>query len=167
MKVISVDYFDTLDENTTFWQELLSYAMKEGMKVFVISGPWSKELVNRLDTKGFIRNVHYNKVFSILSHLSGKGLDVWYDEDQDSWNSDSLRWWAAKAEICKKVKSQIHFDSDFRFRPGFREIATRFVHTKDMTQRAAIGDWHRELKLANTYDDWDEYNHIMGGMFIM
>jgi len=167
MSIISIDYFGTLDTYPSFWQEVLEYVRLEGMEVYVVSGPWPKDLIEKLEFKGYTRGTHYDKVFSILSHLSGKGLEVWYDEDRDSWQSHGIAWYRSKSEICKKVRSRIHFDSDPRFGPDFKSVPTRFVHTDCKARKAEIEKWHKALKLANTFDDWDEYEHMMGVMYSM
>ncbi len=164
MNIISIDYFGTLGTYPSFWQELLAHAKSEDMKIYVISGPWPEDLIKQLESKGYIRGTHYDNVFSILSHLSGKGLEVWYDEDRDSWQSHGIAWYRSKSEICQKIRSRIHFDSDPRFGPDFKTVPTRFVHTGCEARKAEIGKWCRDLKLASTYDDWeDDYMNMMGG----
>ena len=165
MSVISVDYFGNLDKYSVIWLELLKYVKLEGIKVYIISGPWPNHITNRLEAEGYKRRVHYDDVFSILSHLSLKGLETWFDETHDSWYSDSERWWAAKAEICKEISSQIHFDNDIRFKDAFRHIATRFIHTDCQEGRKQVAAWREKLRLANTfYDPAEEYHEMFNGM---
>lgn len=168
MPLISIDYFGSLNIRPLFWQDLLKFAKLEGIKVCVISGLWQKDLVEKLEFGGFTREIHYDTVYSILSHLSNKGLETWFDEDHDSWYSDKIGWWHAKAEICQKIGCQVHFDSDVRFADAFRNIATRFIYTGDKNNKNLIGQWRKDLESANTFDDWgDDYMSMMGGFVPM
>jgi len=167
MKIISVDFFGTLNQNEDFWKELLKYAKLEGIQVCVISGPWEPTLFDMLEFLGYTEKVHFDRVFSILGHLTNKGLDTWFDETDETWHSDAKAWWYTKAEICKRIGSHIHFDSNSRFGEHFKNIPTRFVHTTSEPGKGLIKEWHKGLKLANTFDDWDEYEHMMSGMYSM
>jgi len=155
MSIISVDYFGTLNSNPEFWREFLELIMLEGHKVYVISGPWQKELKERLEAIGYKDGEHFTNTCSLLQHLHMSGYDVWHDEDHDSWYSQKTPWWLAKAEICKELGCSIHFDSDIRFANAFQNIATRFIHTIAENGKQQVSRWFNELKLANTFeDDW-------------
>jgi len=168
MTKISFDFHGTLSRTPSFWQELLRFIKSKDVEIFIISGYWPHKLREKLGSKGYIKEIHYDNVFSILSHLSNKGMDTWYDEDQDSWQSGQNEWWAAKAEICKSMNCQIHFDNDIRFAPAFENIATRFVDTVNQENVRLINQWHADLKLADTYDDWEDgYMSMMSGMVPM
>lgn len=168
MPLISVDYFGSLSTGPVFWQELLKLVKLEGIKVSVISGPWEKAIVEKLEFSGYTRGIHYDNVCSILSHLGKRGMDTWFNEDHGSWYSTENEWWDAKAEICHKINCQIHFDSDYRFCQAFENIATRFVHIKKENNKQLINQWHKDLKLANTYSDWeDDYMSMFSGMVPM
>lgn len=163
MKVISVDFYDSLDCETDLWKKFLKYVKLEGIKVHIISGPWPSYLDERLEFHGYVRGVHYNSSFSILSHLAAKGLDTWHDEDHDSWYAPEDAWWSAKAEICRILRCQIHFDSDIRFAKSFEDIPTRFVYTRNEVGRYLIKDWLNRLELANTYEGWEtDYRFVTG-----
>ena len=152
MAAISIDFFGNLNEEPVFWKEFLRLVKAERTKIYIISGLWSKDLAEKLESDGYIRKIHYNNIYSILSHLSNKGADVWFDENHDSWYSEKQGWWSAKAEICQKIGSQTHFDNDLRFAPEFGNIATRFVHTLNPDNRKLINRWHKDLK----YNDWED-----------
>ncbi len=167
MKIISVDFFGTLNSNSIFWKELLKYAKLESIQIHVISGPWKDNILEMLEFLRFIKEVHFDDVSSILNHLVSKGLDTWFDEEKDSWYSDKDAWWAAKAEICKKIGSHVHLDSNAKFGEFFKNIPTRFIHTTSEPGKGIIKEWHGNLKTANTYDDLDEYDYLLGGMYSM
>ena len=165
MPIISIDFFGSLNKKPVFWRELLKFAKLEGTKIYVISGPWQKDIVEKLEFSGYTREVHYDSVYSILSHLGGKGLDTWFDEDHDSWYSEKNDWWNAKAEICRKINCQTHFDSDIRFAKAFESIPTRFVHIEDEGSKCLINQWRKDLFEANTFDDWEDgYMSMMSGL---
>lgn len=165
MPSISIDFFGSLSKNTTFWQELLGYAKEEGTKIHIISGLWQADLKIKLDYNGYIREVHYDSIHSILSYLHSEGLETWFDQDHDSWYSGQNEWWTAKARICQEIGCQIHFDSDIRFAAAFAGIPTRFVHTDNDVNKKLINQWHKDLKLANTYEDWENgYMSMMSGI---
>lgn len=167
MSIISIDYFGTLNQRPAFWQEFMKFAKLEGTKINVISGLWEKALTEKLEFSGFTREVHYDSVYSILSHLSKNGIDIWFDENQDSWYSaESAQndWWDAKAEICQEINCKMHFDNDLRFGKAFENVATRFVHTNRNNMKL-IRQWSAALKLANTFDDWeDDYMSMFSGL---
>lgn len=168
MPTISIDFFGNLSAKPFFWQELLKFAKEDGIKIYVISGPWPDIINRKLTNLGFVRKIHYDGVYSILSHLAGKGLDTWYDEDYDSWYSTRNDWWTAKAEICQDMGCKMHFDNDLRFSTAFENVATRFVHTLNPDNGKLIDQWYRDLKLANTYDDWEnDYMSMLGGVVPM
>jgi len=166
MAIISVDFYGTLNQNADFWQEFMKYLILEGHKIYVISGPWPKELSGKLEYGGYKRRIHWNAVYSVLDHLSRSGREVWLDEEHDTWYSEEAPWWFAKAQICKKLGCQIHFDSDKRFAPAFSSIATRFVNTTNEEDKAGINVWFKKLKLANTYEDWGDEYSWMGQHFV-
>ena len=164
MPSISIDYFGNLSKDATFWQEMLKFVKEEGIKVSVISGLWKAELVKKLEHNGYIHEIHFDNVYSILSYLHHDGQDTWFDEDHDSWYSGQNEWWDAKAGICKEIGCQIHFDSDIRFAKAFAGIATRFIHTSNESIRKLINQWYKDLKLANTYGDWEnDYMSMISG----
>jgi len=168
MPIISTDFFGNLNKKPVFWRELLKFAKLEGTKIYVISGLWPKELVEKLEFSGYTRGIHYDGVYSILSHLSKKGLDTWFDEDHDSWYSEKNDWWNAKAEICQEINCQTHFDSDIRFSAAFEDIPTRFIYTEDEHNRSLVNQWRKDLFEANTFDDWEDgYMSMMSGMVPM
>jgi len=165
MPSISIDYYGTLNKNTAFWKELLKYVKLEGIKVYIISGNWPSYIKGRLENEGYISEVHYDHVYSILGYLSSKGIDTWLDEEHDSWYSNQNDWWNVKAIICKTLNCQIHFDSDIRFGKAFVGQATRFICLDNNKNMSQIQDWHKKLKLANTYyDDDDDFYGTMGMM---
>ena len=170
MSIISIDYFGTLSQRPIFWQELMKFAKLEGFKINVISGLWPRYLTEKLEFSGFTREIHYDSVYSVLSCLVQKGIGVWFDEDQDSWYADEEcqdEWWDSKAEICQEIGSKIHFDSDFRFSKAFENVPTRFVHINVDNMRL-IRQWSKDLKSANTFDDWeDDYMSMFSGIVPM
>jgi len=92
------------------------------------------------------------------------GLDIWYDEDHDSWYSAESPWWRAKARICKNNGISLHLDSDDRFAEAFKTVPTRFVDIGKDPGKDLLRKWYNELKQANTYEDFeDEYMYMMGG----
>ena len=69
MSVISVDFYGSLDRDPLLWKELLKYVKLEGMKVYVVSGPWPDAIIKKLEFREYSKGVHYDNAFSILSHL--------------------------------------------------------------------------------------------------
>ena len=165
MSIVSVDFFGTLNENADFWQEFLKFIMLEGHKVYVISGPWPKDIEEKLTSGGYKREIHWTGTVSLLHFMHKAGWGCWYDENHDSWYSQEAPWWLAKAEICKKLGCRIHFDSDIRFAKSFEKIATRFINTTGEIGKEQICKWHNELKMANTFEDYDECSW-MGQHFV-
>jgi hypothetical protein len=153
---ISIDLFGTLDKYGQFWQELTKWAILEGHKIYVLSGLWPNDINRRLEGLGYKRDIHYTGMLSIIQKLKEFGFDYWFDENHDSWYSDNMAWWAAKAEICKDHSIHIHFDNDKKFEPYFGDVATRFIHTESDAGERLLKAWHRDLKLSNTYEDWEE-----------
>ena len=157
MSVISVDFFGTLNENAGFWQEFLKYIILEGHRVYVISGPWPKDIEEKLESGKYKKGIHYTNVISLLHRMHLAGWGCWFDDVHGSWYSNEAAWWADKAEICEELGCKIHFDSDARFSHAFRRVATRFISTVGSNGKEQIRKWHNDLKLSNTFDDYDEY----------
>jgi len=167
MQILSIDFFGTLDKDTAFWKEMLGYIRTEGIKVYIVSGLWPKELTERLGSFGFGYDVHYDDVASIFSYLAQESMEVWFDEFQDCWKANSQDWYNAKAKICKKLQSRVHFDNDINFEKAFFNVATRFVHLEDEANKLEIKKWFDQLKLANTYEDWEDDYMFMSGVVPM
>ena len=162
MNIISVGFYGSLNSNTVFWRELLKYVKLEGIKVCVISEPGPEAIMEKLESSGYTKEVHYDSAFSILSLMTAKGMDIWFDEVRESWHTQEDAWWAAKAEICRKIRSKIHFDNDNRFARAFEYIPTRFVHTDSKPGSELIVKWRDKLKMANTWNDEDyDYKYMM------
>jgi len=164
MQILSIDFFGTLNKDTAFWKEMLGYVKMEGIKVYVISGLWPNELMERLDGLGFNHKSHYDDVSSILAYLTKEGISVWYDEFQDAWKTDRQTWYNSKARICKELHSRVHFDNDIRFKEAFVNVPTRFVHLEDDIIKPKVKTWFDQLKLANTYEDWEDDYMFMSGV---
>jgi hypothetical protein len=163
MAAISIDFFGTLDEKPEFWREMLGYVMLEGIEVYVISGVMPEELYQLLEYNGYNKKVHFANAFSIFAHMTLTGKDTWYSEDHDSYRCDPSAYWNSKAEMCRKLGVQLHFDNDVRFKHAFGNVATRFIYNRHDPGLALIKEWHNSLKLANTYDEWeDDYMYMSG-----
>ena len=165
MAIISVDFYGNLNTDADFWQEFLGFAVQEGHKIYVISGPWPNDIYAKLGWGGYKHKIHFHEVFSVLDYLSKDGYGCWFDEDHDTWYSDEFMWWDAKAKICKAQSVNIHLDSDNRFAPAFENIPTRFLHTESKAGKNRLLEWANELKQRNTYDDWDDDYQYMAGFF--
>lgn len=152
---LSIDFFGTLDAHTDVWLPFMQYIMEDGVQIHIISGLWPDELKKRLESLGFYKDVHYDKVHSILQELHELGADTWYDEGNDSWYSDNDRWWKVKAEICKRYQIQSHFDDDGRFKPAFKHITTRFILV-DYMIRCQIRFLTEQME--DEADAWEEGN---------
>jgi hypothetical protein len=166
MSIIGIDFFGTLDKNTAFWKELLKFVMLEGHKVYVISGPWPKELAQKLESAGYKRKIHWTGAISLLHYMHQAGWGCWYDEMHDSWYSQETPWWPAKAHICKKLGCQMHLDSDMRFGAAFQTTATRFIDTTSDNGKQQINKWYNTLKAANTFEEWGDEYSWMGQQFV-
>lgn len=166
MPSLSVDFFGNLTSNPLFWKDLLKYVKLEGYKIYVISGLWPDVLMRRLEQEGYKKGDHFDGVFSILSHLSAKGCDTFYDEDHDSWYSNQKEWWEAKAEICQNNRISAHMDNDIRFASSFSRVSTRFIHTANSSKMESLRKWLNSLKPANTFEDHEEAYNIMKTNFV-
>jgi hypothetical protein len=145
---ISIDFHGSLNRldyiypGPIAWKKILKLLMKEGVKVHVISGNWEHELFSLLTKCGYEPGVHYEDMHSVLSSLKSSGIHTWFDENLLSYHADEKTWWLEKAEICKRIGSKIHFDSDDRFADGFKKTATRFVHTMSASGRMVVKGMH-------------------------
>lgn len=164
MSIISIDFYGNLNQDPDFWQKFMGYAVEEGHKIYIIAGPWPKELLEKVEFGGYRRNTHYHAVHSVLEHLSRSGFGCFLDEDHDTWYSDEVEWWRAKAQICKELNVSIHLDSDNRFAPAFKQVPTRFVHTESDTGKSMLRDWYNQLQWRNEYED--EYAYMGMGGFV-
>lgn len=166
MPSLSVDFFGNLTSNPMFWKDLLKHVKLEGYKIYVISGLWPDVLLRRLEENGYKKEIHFDGVFSILSHLSAKGCETFFDEDHDSWYSDKDKWWESKAEICKNNRISVHMDNDIRFAQAFSQIPTRFLHTANSAKMESLRKWLNSLKLSNTFEDHEvAYNILKRNFF--
>lgn len=161
MANISIDFFGTLNEDADVWQDFMKYLM-EDHKIYVVSGPWPKDLEEKLRFGGYKKNIHYTGIFSILDYLSKGGWGVWFDEDHDSWYSHETAWWVAKAQICQNNQIALHVDSDIRHAKAFNRVSTRFVHLNSPEGENLLAKWYRDVKNAALYDWEDEYAYMSG-----
>lgn len=155
MSTITVDFYGNLNEDPDFWQPFLEFIKFEGIDIYIVTGPWTADVLNLLDACGYAENVHYDGVLSILDYLYDKDINIWHEERSDTWFANDLAWWGSKAKICKNTNSKIHFDSDIRFSNYFEDVPTRFIHTGNSYYESQMKEWYKILKLANTYDEND------------
>lgn len=159
---LSVDFYGSLTKDPDLWQDFMQGMRLRGNNIYVISGPPRTELERGLEYLGFIHEVHYDGVYSIISDLMDAGQHCWFDEDHDSWYTNEGLWWQRKAIICDRLSVSIHMDSDMRFRNFFRHIPTRFAHIDNrfLIQIRKIS--HQMKQEDSDWDEGDEYAYMYG-----
>ena len=159
---LSIDFYGTLDRDPELWQSFMSLMRLREVNIYVISGPPMESIGRGLEYLGFVNEVHYDGMYSIISDLMSAGNNCWLDEDHDSWYSEEGLWWQRKSIICDRLGVTAHIDSDARFGKFFAYIPTRFIHVNKaflIQIRRMISEMKSE---DGSFDDDDEYRFMYG-----
>lgn len=124
--------FKCLSESLLFSNLLNDKGEEEGIKVYIISGPPKKEVIEELLSMGIYHGVHYTDVYTIVDFLQSQpDVKMWKD-DKNTWWTDDESWWGAKAKICKQLGINIMIDNTDKYKSYFKGTGIKFIIYDDM-----------------------------------
>lgn len=124
---IGIDLHGVIDSDIYLFKEILEYIhLRTFIKVYVISGPPTEEILAELDKLGLEQGLHYESVSSVVDYLKHKDAKMWLDY-KDTWWADDEDWWSAKAEICEILNVDLMIDDKEGYKDYFKKIKTKFV----------------------------------------
>ncbi len=111
---IGFDLHGVLTERPDIMRGILEFLVQQGFVIHIISGSPLVELEAELTSLGYIKNLHYHKLYSIVDELKSRGTKMWTD-DQGNWWCDDELWWPIKGEICEELGIKHLFDDSIQY----------------------------------------------------
>lgn len=161
MSNIAISYENTISRDVDFWTEYLKYLRLEGHLIYVIGHHLDKELETGLELNGLYHELHFDYTIPIIKYLKNAKEEVTFSEFFDKWRcKKSMVWWGAKARICWENGCIVMFEGEYRYKPHFRDITTRFVLTSNESVQKELKTELIALKAKNDwFEDYDsEFN---------
>jgi hypothetical protein len=120
----SFDLHGVLDADPVFYKAILQMYVAQGHTVSVMSGPEKKKVLTTLKDLGYIREVHFHHVISILEYLRFCKVTLTTDSDGNVW-ADYINWWSSKGKLCKEFEVDAIYDNSPEY-AEFMPDTTRF-----------------------------------------
>lgn len=131
---LAFDIHGVIDTNPEDFKGLFATIKKlvPSVKIFIVSGPTTKKLIEELNSLGLERRVHYDNVFSVVDFLIENKAEMWIDQHGNYWASDE-DWWNSKGIICSMLNVDVLCDDSERYRTKCEELNIRFeLYTKPL-----------------------------------
>ena len=122
--IIGIDLHGTLDVDECGFLRFLMYSYKlnnNELEVWIISGGKSiRDIEIELDNIGIKKEIHYDKVVSVVEYLKSKNVKFKYDEKGNPWCEDYI-WWKSKAQMMKEFNIFLLIDDHIKYKEYFKE----------------------------------------------
>ena len=123
---IAFDVHGTMDSAPEVFKPMMQMFMRSGVDVVIFSGPPKSQIADELDRLGYIKDVHYGLIYSVVDFL--KSIDVPMSQDENGhWWCDEKIWWKSKGMMCEALHVDMVIDNDFRYQHDVEKHAT-FIH---------------------------------------
>ncbi len=123
---LGIDLHGVIDSNVYKFKNFLLASRDIGMLIYIISGPHVEFIKKELSEYRIWKEVHYNKVLSVVDHLRDSGVEMWEDSKGRPWASED-DWWSTKAQLCEIHDIDIMIDDSERYQVYFEFIPTQFI----------------------------------------
>lgn len=129
------DFHGTINKYPDTFKKLMKFLMQESSienpieenLIYILSGPPKNQIIKELTKAGFIKNIHYDIVASVVDWLKSSGAKMRQDKKGDWWTDDET-WWKSKRRICKEYGIDILFDDKLQYKKGMDQNKTLFFH---------------------------------------
>ena len=129
--IIGYDLHGVLTEDPEFYQKELEEHHNWGNEIWIVSGPPRREIADELATLGYIQNVHYDHIASVVDYLLAARYVYELDVKNNYWFDEKI-WWKSKSEICTKHNIIELYDNEEQYAPWFISIGIQFVLVKHL-----------------------------------
>ena len=130
-KALGIDLHGVLDAHPEILRPVLRALHLLEIRIYIISGPSSDQIVKQLADLKFQKGVHYTGVASVVDFLKMHHVPMWQDSKDDWWTED-LPWNQAKASICAALEVDVLIDDCKAYEEFFAETATKFILTEKL-----------------------------------
>lgn len=130
MLIVGFDFHGVLDTYPEMQKLARLHWANDNDKVYIITGLKATEAHEELNKIGFS---DYDGIYSIVDHLTEKGVTVEWDENGRPW-ADKEHWNNAKKEICEANNVHIMYDDSPRYKDTFNDISTIYCHVINPTR---------------------------------
>lgn len=111
---IGIDIHGVVDTISAF-KIMAGLCVSAGHEVHIITGSPTDKAIDDLNKSGYIKGIHWTHLFSIMDyHKIHNTSEITYDDNGNGWMSDDL-WNPTKADYCKRMSIDIHFDDSNRY----------------------------------------------------
>lgn len=113
---IAVDLHGFLDSYAPVLTKLLAFLREFfDIEVYVMSGPEESEIRQELNKLGYLEDLHYDKIFSIVDYLKEiKDPNLYQDENKHWWTLEKT-WWSSKGKFCEREGVHTVFDDKIEY----------------------------------------------------
>jgi hypothetical protein len=126
----------TDDKDSLLWLSNAVTFMKG--EVHIISGPPIAVIMKELRDLGFMKDVNYTHVFSIVDYNISIGTPITYDENGHAW-TDEYSWDKTKADYCVREGINLHIDDSDQYGYFFKTPYARFFSKNKRKQKIFPG----------------------------
>jgi len=112
---IGFDLHGVLDNYSEQMVPLLKELCDNGCAVHILSGPSKQKVEQELQALGYIPEVHYHYLFSVVDYLKAEKAEMWKDEKNTWWTQDET-WWQSKGNYCRTTHCEYLFDNSIRYK---------------------------------------------------
>ena len=111
---IGLDLHGVLDTHADKMIPLLKDLFEQGVVIHVLSGPSKNQVEQELQDLGYLPEIHYHYVFSVVDYLKSEQVEMWKDTNNTWWAQDEV-WWKSKGYYCKITHCEYLFDNSERY----------------------------------------------------
>lgn len=110
MYKIGIDLHGVLTDRPRLMKPILqSFVETLNCEVHILTGSFSEEAVKELESYGYIKNIHYTHLFSILDEVKQRNIEITYDDEGNPW-CDSDIWNSMKGIYCQRANIDVLYD---------------------------------------------------------
>ena len=96
-------------------QPLLKELVDKGFVIHILSGPSKQQVESELLELGYIPEVHFHYLFSVVDYLKAEKVKMWQDEKKRWW-AEEENWWKSKGTYCKMMHCEYLFDNSIKYK---------------------------------------------------
>ena len=131
----AVDFHGVAQKYPKLFKPMMADLIAGGNVVSILSGPPREDIIAELAEAGYEKGVHYNHVLSVVDWLHYQlnyrdaKFELWQNDDK-SWQTDSVTWWSSKSKICKEFGIEIMFDDQDKYAAYIVDERPMFLHVR-------------------------------------
>ena len=130
---VGFDLHGVLEKYPDQFKPIIQQLRKEGIEIWIISGPPLMKIRGDLEKLGYTPfSDYFDRFESVVDFLShDPSINFWQDEKGNWWVDEPI-WWATKGRICEANNIDILVDDSIRYHENFScTCKTEFILIKD------------------------------------